>query len=148
MQYDMYLLEAPELGIYKRKEERSQNLFFFLGRDLVFFLFFLMKILFSFLFSLWSSCFLPFFLMICTSSEHLSWGFIKEKEKDFKTCFFLGRDLVFFLFFLVKILVSWSNSSFLSFFLESYFFWSKACFLLFFKSFKNSHHYCCFFYTI
>ena len=135
-----------------KEKKKDLKTCFFLSRDLVF----LMKILFSFLFSLWSSCFLPFFLMICTSSEHLSWGFIKEKEKDFKTCFFLvfpssflGKGHIF----LVKILFL---SCFLGqvrvFFLFllnlTFFGWKRVFFYSSNLFFLNSNHYCCFFHTI
>ena len=49
------LTPPEELGIYKRKKVRSQNLFFFhgrwRGRDLVFLLFFLVESVFFFFFS-------------------------------------------------------------------------------------------------
>ena len=86
------LCTEPEVGIYK-------------GKDLVYFLFFLVKILFSFFFSWSRSWLISFFLGQDRDFFLVSWS---------RSCFlfFLGQDHVFFLFFLIE-------SVFSFFFLES-----------------------------
>ena len=85
------LLPLPEVGIYKCKKSKIIKLSFFLGRDLVYFLFFLVKIVFSF--------------------------------------FFLDRRRVLFLFFLNLTFFSVENV-FFYFFLKSFFLNSHLCNML------------------
>ena len=71
--------------------------------------------------------------MACVRNTQKRWEFIKEKREDLKTnFFFLSRDIVFFLFFLVKILCSFFLGRKRVF---AHLSWSKASFLFILKFF-------------
>ena len=69
----------------------------------------------------------------------LRWEYLKEKSKILKLAFFLVRDLVYFLFFLVKILFSFFFSWILLFFPGRQRVFFLFLFESFFYKFPNSH---------